>query len=120
MIKGRYAFDFANDEARLRQPLVKQDGKFVPTSWEKAFELIAGKFQEALTSSGPGSVGVIGSTAPATKKTICWQKFARLVLGTNNIDHHRTADFPAFASALAGKKDVTASMRDVLMRRRFS
>jgi len=35
------------------------------------------------------------------------------VLGTNNIDHHRTADFPAFAAALAGKKDATASMRDV-------
>jgi NADH-quinone oxidoreductase subunit G len=36
------------------------------------------------------------------------------VLQTNNIDHHRTADFPAFASALSGKTDATASMRDVL------
>ena len=36
-----------------------------------------------------------------------------MVLGTNNIDHHRTADFPAFASALAGKPNATASMRDV-------
>ena len=35
------------------------------------------------------------------------------MLGTNNIDHHRTADYPAFASALAGKPNATASMRDV-------
>jgi NADH-quinone oxidoreductase subunit G len=35
------------------------------------------------------------------------------VLGTNNIDHHRTADFPALAAALAGKPEMTASMRDV-------
>jgi len=34
-------------------------------------------------------------------------------LRTNNIDHHRTADFPAFAAALAGKPEITASMRDV-------
>src|SRR5437870_7223719 len=42
------------------------------------------------------------------------QKFARTVLGTNNIDHHRTADFPAFAAALSGKENATATMRDVL------
>jgi NADH-quinone oxidoreductase subunit G len=35
------------------------------------------------------------------------------VLATNNIDHHRTADFATFARALAGKKDATATMRDV-------
>jgi NADH-quinone oxidoreductase subunit G len=35
------------------------------------------------------------------------------VLGTNNIDHHRTADFPAFAAAISGKANLTASMRDV-------
>src|SRR5437660_9291288 len=36
-----------------------------------------------------------------------------MVLGTNNIDHHRTADFPAFAAALSGKPEMTASMRYV-------
>src|SRR5205085_1515991 len=41
------------------------------------------------------------------------QKFARVVLHTNNIDHHRTADFPAFAAAMTGKPGSTASMRDV-------
>ena len=41
------------------------------------------------------------------------QKFARVVLQTNNIDHHRTADFPALAAALRGKPEATASMRDV-------
>ncbi len=55
----------------------------------------------------------LGRTAPPTKKLICLQKFARVVLGTNNIDHHRTADFPAFAAALSGKPKLTASMRDV-------
>jgi len=112
-IKGRYAFDFANNSERLSTPLIKKDGKFAPAKWDEAFNLIASKFKEALVSSGPSSVGVIGSNRTSNEENYLLQKFARLVLGTNNIDHHRTADFPAFASALAGKPTATASMRDV-------
>jgi NADH-quinone oxidoreductase subunit G len=111
-IKGRYAFDFANSTERLNRPLIKRDGKFVPATWDEAFELIATKFKEA-AAAGPASVGVIGSNRTSNEENYLLQKFARLVLGTNNIDHHRTADFPAFASALAGKSNATASMRDV-------
>ncbi len=112
-VKGRYAFDFANNPDRLQQPLIKRDGKFVTSTWEQAFDLIATKFQQVLTSDGPSAVGVIGSNHTSNEESYLLQKFARLVLGTNNIDHHRTADFPAFASALAAKPDATASMRDV-------
>ena len=56
---------------------------------------------------------MIGSNRTSNEENYLLQKFARVVLGTNNIDHHRTADFPAFASALAGKANATASMRDV-------
>src|SRR5215472_10979429 len=107
-IKGRYAFDFANNSERLRQPLIKRDGKFVPATWDEAVQLIATKFKEA-----GSSVGVIGSNRTSNEENYLLQKFARLALGTNNIDHHRTADFPAFASALSGKSNATASMRDV-------
>jgi NADH-quinone oxidoreductase subunit G len=112
-VKGRYAFDFAHHPERIQQPLIKRDGKFVPSTWEQAFDLIATKFQQVLTSDGPTAVGVIGSNHTSNEENYLLQKFARLVLGTNNIDHHRTADFPAFASALAGKTNATASMRDV-------
>jgi NADH-quinone oxidoreductase subunit G len=112
-IKGRYAFDFANNTERLSTPLIKKDGKFVPAKWDEAFDLIASKFKEAVATSGSVSVGVIGSNRTSNEESYLLQKFARLVLGTNNIDHHRTADFPGFASALAGKSNATASMRDV-------
>jgi NADH-quinone oxidoreductase subunit G len=107
-IKGRYAFDFANNTERLNQPLIKRDGKFAPATWDEAIQLIASKFKEA-----GNSVGVIGSNRTSNEESYLLQKFARLVLGTNNVDHHRTADFPAFASALAGRANATASMRDV-------
>jgi len=108
-IKGRYAFDFANNRS-LQQPLIKRDGKFAAATWEQAFDLIATKFQEVLTTDGPASIGVIGSIAQQ-RETICFRVCA-LVLGTNNIDHHRRR-LSRFASALAGKQNTTASMRDV-------
>ena len=58
-------------------------------------------------------MGVIGSNRTTNEENYLLQKFARVVLQTNNIDHQRTADFPAFAAALAGKPDATASAREV-------
>jgi NADH-quinone oxidoreductase subunit G len=112
-IKGRYAFDFANSDERLKQPLVRRDGRLAPTTWEKAFELIGKRFAEIRDEQGGESIGVVGSTHTTNEENYLLQKFARVVLKTNNIDHHRTADFPAFAAAMTGKPDATASMRDV-------
>ncbi len=112
-VKGRYAFDFANEPSRLTQPLIKKDGKLTPAKWEEAFELIAAKFNEVLAGDGGKAIGVIGSNRTTNEENYLLQKFARTVLKTNNIDHHRTADFSAFAAALAGKPNATASMRDV-------
>ena len=112
-VKGRYAFDFANHEERLKQPLIRKEGRLTPATWEEAFELIGKRFAEARDTFGGPSIGVIGSNRTTNEENYLLQKFARVVLKTNNIDHHRTADYPAFAAALAGKPDLTASMRDV-------
>jgi NADH-quinone oxidoreductase subunit G len=57
---------------------------------------------------------VIGSNRTTNEENYLLSKFARVVLKTNNVDHHRTADYPALAAALHGKPGKTASMRDVL------
>jgi NADH-quinone oxidoreductase chain G len=112
-IKGRYAFDFANHEDRLTQPLIRKDGRLTPATWEEAFEVIGDRFGEVLQKHGGQAIGVIGSNRTTNEESYLLQKFARVVLQTNNIDHHRTADFAAFAAAVAGKPNATASMRDV-------
>src|ERR1700722_3456418 len=112
-IKGRYAFDFAHNPDRLMQPLIRKEGQLVPSTWEEAFELIGRRFKEVREQHGGQAIGVFGSNRTTNEENYLLQKFARVVLETNNIDHHRTADFPAFAAALAGKTEATASMRDV-------
>jgi NADH-quinone oxidoreductase subunit G len=112
-IKGRYGFDFANHEDRLTQPLVRKHGRLSPATWEEAFELIGSRFRHILDREDGRSIGVIGSTRTTNEENYLLQKFARVVLGTNNIDHHRTADLAAFAAAVHGNPNLTASMRDL-------
>ena len=113
-IKGRYAFDFANAEDRITHPLVRRDGKLVPVSWEVAIDHVANRLKQVRDSQGGTAIGVIGSNRTANEENYLLQKFARSVLGTNNIDHHRTADYAAFAKAVAGKQNITATLRETI------
>src|SRR5580698_1939925 len=111
--KGRYAFDFANHEGRITQPLVRQpNGEMKPVSWEVALDHVGKKLRELRDTRGGKSIGVIGSNRVTNEEAYLLQKFARTVLNTNNIDHHRTADYVAFAQSLAGITGRTASLRD--------
>jgi NADH-quinone oxidoreductase subunit G len=111
--KGRYAFDFANSPERITAPLVRQsDGSLKEVSWEEAFHHTGRKLRELRDAKGGKSIGVIGGNRLTNEEAYLIQKFARTVLGTNNIDHHRTADYVTFAQSLSGQKNRTASLRD--------
>ena len=112
-IKGRYAFDFAHSTERLTQPLIRKDGKLVPSTWEDAFALIGKRFAEIRDKDGGSAIGVIGSNRTTNEENYLLSKFARVVLKTNNVDHRRTADYAAFAKSLRGKPGMTATMREV-------
>jgi NADH-quinone oxidoreductase chain G len=112
-IKGRYAFDFASNEDRIKEPLIRKNGRLTPSTWEEAFQLIGRRLAEVRDKDGGSAIAVVGSNRTTNEENYLLQKFARLVLKTNNIDHHRTADFPALAAAFAGKPDAAATMRDV-------
>jgi NADH-quinone oxidoreductase subunit G len=116
--KGRYAFDFANSTERLTQPLIRKNGTLTPVSWEDALTFAGSKLRELRETRGPQSLGVIGSNRTTNEESYLLQKFARTVLGTNNIDHHRTADFVTLAAAVQGASNGSqtnrfASQRDV-------
>src|SRR5208283_5379703 len=95
------------------KPLIRKNGKLTPATWEEAFELIGKTFAGIRDVEGGQAIGVVGSTRTTNEEDYLLSKFARVVLKTNNVDHHRTADFPALAAALRGKADATASMAAV-------
>jgi NADH-quinone oxidoreductase subunit G len=111
--KGRFGFDFVANPERLTQPLVRNsEDTLEPATWDKALRFAAAKLKEIRDTKGGSAIGVIGSNLTTNEENYLLQKFARTALGTNNIDHERTADYPAFARALAGQKDKAVSLRD--------
>jgi NADH-quinone oxidoreductase subunit G len=112
--KGRFGFDFVDSPERLTKPLVRNaDGKLEPATWDRALRLAAGIFKEMRDTRGGAAIGVIGSNQSTNEENYLLQKFARTILKTNNIDHERTADYAAFARAMAGRKERAASLREM-------
>jgi NADH-quinone oxidoreductase subunit G len=112
--KGRFGFDFVESPERVTRPLVRNAaGTLEPATWDYALRFAAGRLKEIRDTRGGAAIGVIGSNQTTNEENYLLQKFARTVLGTNNIDHERTTDYAAFARALAGHSGKTASLRDI-------
>ena len=114
-VKGRFGWDFVNSEQRLTSPLIRKNGKQEEASWEEALTLTTERLKAVLAQHGPGAVAVIGSNRTANEENYLLQRFARSVLGTNNLDHHRTADFSSLVRALteASATDRHATIEEI-------
>ena len=99
-VKGRFGFDFTNHPERIRQPLVRKGDKLLPVSWEEAVQTAATKLKAAYEGGGKEAIGFIGSNRTSNEENYLLQRLARATFGTNNIDHHRTADYAGLVTAL--------------------
>ncbi|GLW98405.1 NADH-quinone oxidoreductase subunit G [Microtetraspora sp. NBRC 16547] len=101
--KGRWAFQYATQSDRLRTPLVRdEDGKLVPASWPEALEVAAKGLAAAR-----GKAGVLVGGRATVEDAYAYGKFARVALGTNDVDFRARplSDEEArfLAHAVAGK-----------------
>jgi predicted molibdopterin-dependent oxidoreductase YjgC len=71
---------------RLTQPLVRDDGALRPASWPEALHRAADGLRAAKDEAGPGAVGFFSCSKSTNEMNFIAQKFARSVIGTNNID----------------------------------
>ncbi len=80
-VKGRFGYEFVNDSKRLTIPLIKHNGKFVEVTWKEALEHIAKK----LAKYKGDKFGFIASSKCKNEDNYIFQKFDRVVMGTNNV-----------------------------------
>src|ERR1700677_2507320 len=66
--KGRFGYDFPTNAERVRQPLVRRNGKLEPASWEDALEEIARRLKQVHEKHGGNSLGVIGPKPTPNKE----------------------------------------------------
>lgn len=100
--KGRWAFTYATVGDRITTPLIREDGTLRPASWS-----------EALTVAGAGllaagsNTGVLVGGRCTVQDAYAYSKFARMVLGTNDIDFrarpHSGEEAEFLAAHVAGR-----------------
>lgn len=120
-VKGRYAFDFVHAPDRITEPMLRSPGgEWQPVSWDTALAHVAEQFQRIVARYGPGGIGVLGSARATNEENYVAQKFARVVLRTNNVDccarvcHAPTA---AAMKTMLGTGAATNSFNDIELAR---
>ncbi|RCW63892.1 assimilatory nitrate reductase catalytic subunit NasC [Saliterribacillus persicus] len=98
-IKGINAHQHALHRDRLKEPLMKIDGTFVPVSWNKALEVIKEKFTALQQTEGNNALSVYGSASITNEEAYLLGKFARVALGTKYIDYNGRLCMGAAATA---------------------
>ncbi len=88
--KGRYAYDFISDQERLKVPMIRKNGNLERASWEDAYKEISQKIDDIKSKHGSDSISFISSGRCTNEENYLLQKFARVVVGTNNIDQSET------------------------------
>lgn len=82
-VRGRFCIPpLVNGIDRLKYPLIRREGKLVPVSWEEAIDYVA----EKLKQYSSDEIGFLASPFLTNESAYILQKFARAVIGTNNID----------------------------------
>ncbi len=95
-VKGKFGWDFVNHKDRLQTPLIREGKTFREAGWDEALDLVATRLAAIKKDHGPDSIGVIASSKTTNEDVYLMQKFARSVIGTNNVDNcSRYCQYPA-------------------------
>ena len=76
----------AKQQSRLTTPLVRENGKLRPATWDEALDRAAQGFRGTVEKHGPESFGMFSCSKTTNEMNFMAQKFARAVIGSNNID----------------------------------
>jgi formate dehydrogenase alpha subunit len=96
-VKGRFATGFVHSKDRITRPMLRSDGRWHPVSWDEALEAAA----EGLARNR-GRFGALASAKATNEDGYLVQKFCRVVMATNDVDHcTRLCHSPSVEAMLA-------------------
>jgi formate dehydrogenase major subunit len=116
-VKGKFSYDFVSSDDRLERPLVRDDdGEFRQASWAEALSRAAEGLGDIREEHGGEALGLIASSKATNEENYLMGKFARQVLGTNNVDNCNRLCHSSTVAALAqvvGYGAASVSMEDL-------
>jgi NADH-quinone oxidoreductase subunit G len=93
--KGRYGYEWVHANERVRRPMVREHGELVETSWPEALDAAAAGLRKVLDVHGPEGIAVLGGGRGTNEDAYVWARFAKGVLGTDNVDAQLGDGLPA-------------------------
>ena len=115
-VKGWNADEFIYHKDRQKTPLIREENSFKEVGWEQAIKFMAVRFSEIRDRHGPDSIAFLSSAKCTNEDNYLLQKFARMVIGTNNIDHCARLCHASTVSGLGaafGSGAMTNSVADI-------
>ncbi len=112
-VKGRFGLEFVESSKRLKAPLIRKNGQLIPTSWEEALSLVA----DRLPRYKGDLFAFLASAKCTNEENYLAQKFARLAMETNNVDHCARLCHASTVSGLAkafGSGAMTNSIEELM------
>ena len=84
--RGRFGYEFVQREDRLTVPLMRSGGSLAPAGFDEAATYVAARLREIASAHGPGSIAFLGGEKLNLEEQYLFQKLARAVVGTPNVD----------------------------------
>jgi formate dehydrogenase alpha subunit len=121
--KGRFGWSFVHHPERLAFPLVRralvedEGDDLIETDWETALDVVASRLVEIRDRDGGDAIGFLASAKCSNEENYLYQKLARQLFRTNNVDHcARLCHAPTLAALneALGSGAMTNSMDDIV------
>ena len=122
-VKGRFGWSYVHHADRLTRPLVRrsllggQGKELIETDWDTALDLVARTLVDTRARHGADALGFLASAKCSNEENYLFQKLARQLIGTNNVDHcARLCHSPTVAALTEalGSGAMTNSMDDIV------
>jgi len=107
--RGTFGFGFIHNRDRLHTPLILKSRELVPVSWDEALDFVAQRLEDIKEKSGADAIAGLGSPRVTNEENYLFQKFFRLVLGSNNLDSYAGFGYVKAIEALQSAIGITSS-----------
>ncbi len=101
--RGRFNYRYVHSEERILRPLLKKNGQFVPVSWDEALSEISVRLRNIRRDHGGEAIGAIGGGRLSNEEAYLFQKLARVVFGTPNVDWRVGEQYVASSAEFPGR-----------------
>jgi formate dehydrogenase alpha subunit len=86
-VKGHYGFEYVHHPDRLKKPMIRKDGELQEVEWDEALDFVAQGLRNCHAQYGPEGMAFLGSSKCTNEENYLFQKMARAIFGTNNVDN---------------------------------